>query len=134
MAPRIHEPIKMVGWDIAHIYATLDPQETGKLRKIGTRLAEFCVDIQRVLKEFVVQATHLEGFDLPDPIAMAVALDSAVAPRTRHLFVAIETGSELCRGQTVVDHLMTTGDEPDVEVALEVSRERFLCILPDAVQ
>jgi purine nucleosidase len=48
--------------------------------------------------------------------------------------VAIETESELCRGQTVVDHLAVTKHEPNVEVVLEASREKFLRILYDAVR
>jgi purine nucleosidase len=127
-------PLKMVGWDVSHLYATFNPQEAEKLHNIGTPLAEFCVDIQKVLNEFCVEEMNLNGFDLPDPLAMAVALDPAVATRTKPLFVAIETDSELCRGQAVVDHLMVTKHEPNVEVVLEVSRERFLRILYNAVR
>jgi purine nucleosidase len=126
-------PLKMVGWDASHLYAAFNSQEAEKLRNIGTPLSEFCVDIQKVLNEFCVEEMNLDGFDLPDPLAMAVALDPAVATRTKPLFVVIETDSKLCRGQTVVDHLMVTKHEPNVEVVLEVSRERFLRILYDAV-
>jgi len=126
--------IKMVGWDVSYTHATFDPQEADRLRGIGTPVAEFCVDIQRVVNKFSVQKTTLDGFDLPDPIAMAVALDRAVATRTEPLFVAIETDSELCRGQTVVDHLPITEQEPNVAVVLEASRDRFLHILYDAVR
>lgn len=127
-------PLKMAGWDVAHTYATFGPQETEKLRNVGTPLAEFCVDIQKVLHKFAVEKTNLDGFDLPDPVAMAVALDPAVATRAKLHYVAIETESELCRGQTVVDHLMNTGHEPNVKVVFEISRERFLRILYEAVQ
>ena len=127
-------PIKMVGWDISYTFATFAPQEANRLRDIGTPVAEFCVDIQRVVNEYAVKQSKLDGFDLPDPIAMAVALDPAVATRTEPLFVAIETDSDLCRGQTVVDHLAITGQEPNVEVVLEASRDRFLRILYDAVR
>ena len=64
---------------------------------------------------------------------MAVALDGGVATRTQSLFVAIETDSELCRGQTVVDHQGVAGQAPNAEVVLDVSRERFLRMLYDAV-
>jgi len=77
---------------------------------------------------------HLEGFDLPDPLEIAVALDFAVATMTKPLYVAIKTESELCRGQTVVDHLAVTKQEPNVEAVLEASREKFLRILYDAVR
>ncbi len=77
--------------------------------------------------------THLAGFDLPDPITMAVALDPAVVTSNRRLFVDVETGSELCRGQTVIDFLGVTGREPNALVVLEASRERFLELLFRAV-
>jgi purine nucleosidase len=127
-------PIKMVGWDASLAHAIFNSQEMEDLRNVGTPLAEFCVDIQKVLNKFSVEELNLDGFDLPDPLAMAVALDPAVATETKFLFVAIETESELCRGQTVVDHLAVTKHEPNVEVVLEASRERFLRILYDAVR
>ena len=91
-------------------------------------------DIQKVLNEFSVEEMNIYGFDLPDPLAMAVAIDPAVATKTKHLYVAIETDSKLCRGQTVVDHLGVTKLKPNVEVVLEASREKFLRILYDSVR
>lgn len=127
-------PITMVGWDISYKYATFSPEDTAALRGIGTPLAEFCVDIQAVLDNFAREVTGLTGFDLPDPIAMAVALDPEVATGVEQLFVAVETGGEWCRGQTVVDHLRVTGCDPNTSVVLEASRERFLTLLHDAVR
>ena len=125
-------PLKMVGWDISRDHAVFTPEESAKLRDVGTALAEFCVDIQRViLNEWD------GGFELPDPIAMAIALDPAVATRSEHRFVAVETGGEWCRGQTVVDHHEITGldeYETNVEVVEEASRERFLELLYEAVR
>jgi purine nucleosidase len=64
---------------------------------------------------------------------MAVALDPAVATRTNRCYVAVETGSELCRGQSVVDHLHLLGRPPNAVVVVEASRERFLRMLFGAV-
>jgi purine nucleosidase len=125
-------PLKMVGWDISRKHAVFTPEESAKLRGLGTPLAEFCVDIQRVvLNEWD------GGFEVAGPIAMAVALDPAVATRTERRFVAVETGGEWCRGQTVVDHHEITGGgeyEPNVEVVEEASRERFLELLYEALR
>jgi purine nucleosidase len=126
-------PIKMVGWDISRTYAVFDPEDTAMLRAIDTPLARFCVDIQRTVEQFALTTTRLSGFDLPDPIAMAIALDPTVATRTRHCFVAIETVSKLCRGQSIVDRLHLLGREPNAEVVMEASREQFLRLLFDAV-
>jgi purine nucleosidase len=102
-------PLTMVGWDVSRTYAVFDPNEAARLRRLGTPLAEFCVDIQKVVNEFALNVTRLEGFDLPDPMAMAVALNPAVATLVKHLHVEVETSSSLCRGQTIVDHLQVTG-------------------------
>jgi purine nucleosidase len=86
------------------------------------------------VQQFALGTTQLAGFDLPDPIAMAVALDPAVATHTERCFVAIETRGDLCRGQSVVDRLGILGREPNAEVVLEASRERFLRMLFEAVR
>src|SRR5215203_2100818 len=125
-------PLKMVGLDISRKHAVFTPEESAKLRGVGTPLAEFCVDIQRVvLNEWDRRV------ELPDPIAMAVALDPAVSTRTERHFVAVETGGEWCRGQAVVDHHEITGGgeyKPNVEVVEEASRGRFLQMLHEAVR
>jgi purine nucleosidase len=120
-------PVTMVGWDISRTYAVLGPADSAALRAVDTPLAHFCVDIQRSVQQFALGTTKL------DPIAMAVALDPTVATHTERCFVAIETGGDLCRGQSVVDRLGILGREPNAEVVLEASRERFVQMLFDAV-
>lgn len=127
-------PLTMVGWDMSYRFAVFGPDDAAALRSIGTPLAAFCVDIQGTLDAYARDVSGLAGFDLPDPIAMAVALDPAVATETERRFVAIETGGEWCRGQTVVDVRGATGRAPNATVVLEASRERFLALLHDAVR
>jgi purine nucleosidase len=125
-------PLKMVGLDVSRKHASFTPDEAAELRGVGTPLAEFCVDIQRVVLD-----EWDGGFELADPIAMAVVLDSGVATMTERRFVAVETGGEWCRGQTVVHHQVLVGVgeyEPNVEVVEEASRERFLEMLYEAVR
>lgn len=126
-------PITMVGWDISRKYAVFNAEDRQRLRSAGTPLAEFCVDIQGTLDEYALTITKLEGFDLPDPIAMAVALDRSVIARAEHLYVTVDTESDLCRGQTVIDHLGVMNRPPNTEVVLEASRERFLALLQQSV-
>ena len=127
-------PITMVSWDVSRTYAVFDEKESERLRNVGTPLAHFCVDIQKTLCEFGQKQSRIGGFDLPDPITMAVALDPSVATLTKSFFVTIETGDGLCRGQSIVDHLMVTGNPANVDIVLEASREKFLHILHHAVQ
>lgn len=126
-------PITMVGWDVSQKYATFDDAEAERLRRISP-LGEFCVAIQTHLRKFGMEKLGLAGFDLPDPIAMAVAIDPAVARVVKRLHVEIETTSSLTRGAVVVDHLGITENPPNADIVLEASRDRFLEILYDAVR
>ena len=126
-------PIEMVGWDISRKYAAFDEDEQQTLRALGP-LGEFAVDTQATLNGWAREKTGLPGFDYPDPIAMAVALDPGVATSTRRLHVDVETRGELTRGQTVVDHLGLTEQPPNADIVLEASRERFLQLLRDALR
>jgi len=126
-------PITMVGWDVSQKYATFNDEQARELRSLSP-LGQFCVDIQTHLRRFGVEKLGLPGFDLPDPIAMAIALDPRVATVTKRLHVAIETQSELTRGATVVDHMGITSSEPNADVVLQASRERFVEILHAAVR
>jgi purine nucleosidase len=118
-------PLTMVGWDVSRKYAVFDDADAAKLRALGP-LGEFSVDIQRTLIEFCRTHTKLDGFDLPDPIAMAVAIDPAVATDVRRARVEVDTAT----GQTVVDEAAP----PNANVVVAASRERFLALLRDALQ
>lgn len=126
-------PITMVGWDISWKYATFDPQSTADLRNIGTPLAEFCVDIQSVLTQYAIEESNLPGFDLPDPITMAIAIDPSIAEFERY-HVDVITGDDLARGITSVDILGATGKAPQVDVAMKASHEKFVAMLHELVQ
>lgn len=127
-------PVTMVGWDISYKYAVFDTSDVRAFKEIGTPLAAFCMDIQSTVNQFSLQETKLAGFDLPDPITMAAALDPSTALRTERLYVEVETRDGLVRGQTIVDHAGLTGLPPNIDVVLEASRQRFLEILTAAVQ
>jgi purine nucleosidase len=117
--------LSMVGWDISRKYAVFDRAQAAELRSVG-RLGAFAVDIQAVLTTFTAEATHLAGFDLPDPIAMGYALDPTIATDVRHLNVVVETRGEYTRGATVCDLTGYSGRAPNVDVVLEASRDAFV--------
>jgi purine nucleosidase len=126
--------LELVGWDVSRTYAVFDGDDADALRAVGTPLAALCVDIQRVLVEFCHTETHLAGFDLPDPIAMAYAIDPAVAIERLRLHCAVECESELTRGMVVMDLLGLTDAEPNSLVVTTADRERFVAMLYDAVR
>lgn len=126
-------PLEFVGWDVSRRDAVFTPAEADDLRSIGTPLAEFCVDIQRQVIEFCVNTTKLAGFDMPDPIAMAVALDPSVALEVRRLHCAVETESNLTFGMVVMDLLEFSPHLANVDVVMRADRAKFEQILRAAI-
>ncbi|MCY3832977.1 MAG: nucleoside hydrolase [Chloroflexi bacterium] len=122
----------MVGWDISWKYATFDAEQADEIRRIGTPLAEFAVDIQATLAEFSKTENALPGFDLPDPIAMAAAIDPAIA-EYGEFRVDVTTGEGLERGMTVVDVLGVTKRKPQMRVAASADRQAFVDMLKRSV-
>ena len=121
-------PITLIGWDISTASATFDAEQAAQIRAIGTPFSEFAVDIQAVLNRYAQTETHLPGFDLPDPIAMAVALDPSIAA-TAERFVEVAIGDGPARGPDVVDWLLVTGRPTNAEVVTHVDREAFVSML-----
>jgi purine nucleosidase len=126
--------LEFVGWDISRTEAVVTPQESAMIRSLGTERANFSVDIQHVLEKFCAEETHLNGFDLPDPIAMAYAIDTSVATEVHHWYLASETSSELTRGMVVMDTLGVMHQEPNAFVVTRASHEKFMSMLVDALQ
>jgi inosine-uridine nucleoside N-ribohydrolase len=118
-------PITMVGWDVSRQYAVFDDAAQDELRALGP-LGAFSVDIQKTLIEFCRTKTKLDGYDLPDPIAMAVALDRTVATETARARIEVDP-------ETAQTHLRADG-EPQVDVVTAASRERFVALLRDALR
>lgn len=125
--------IEFVGWDISRHFAVVEPEFAEELRALGTPLAEFCIDIQRIVAEFCATETKLAGFDLPDPIAMAYAIDPAIGTEVRRLHLTVETESELTRGMVVMDLLGLTHADPNASVVTQADRPRFIEMLRSAL-
>ena len=119
-------PLEFVGWDISRRDAVIVPAEAQRLRAIGTPLAEFCIDIQAVVAAFCEHDTKLAGFDMPDPIAMAYAIDPDVATETRRLHLEVECESTVTRGMVVMDLLGFTRREPNALVVMHADHGRFI--------
>ena len=126
--------LEFVGWDISRLYAAVSPAQARKIRAIGTPLAEFSIDIQRILVEFCAKETHIDGFDLPDPIAIAYAINGNIATEFRDMFLTVETSSPLTLGMVVMDTLGVLHQVPNARVVTRADSELFISMLTDAMQ
>lgn len=126
-------PVTMVGWDVSRKAAAFEPAELAELRAIGTKRAAFAVDILAALRRFMIAISGRDAIDLPDPIAMAVALDPAVATDVRRLPVIVDTSHGPSAGATLVDHYRLSGLPATVDVVFAADRAKFLAMLRQAL-
>ena len=110
----------MVGWNISRLYAVMTPAEQAVIGTLGS-LGVFTQQINVCVDEHARQH-GLAGYDLPDPIAMAIAIDPSVATRSHWQRVDVTLDGEHDRGCTriVGDHTI-----PLTEVIWEADEQRF---------
>ena len=102
--------VELIGWQLCRGAANLDASDIARVRQLDTKLAHFAIDINRVAMESNLTQCGEIGIPLPDPVAMAVALDPTIALESSPHRVEVETASELTRGMTVVDRLNVSRD------------------------
>jgi purine nucleosidase len=132
----LHSGMKLefVGWDISRKFAVITPAESRMLRAMDTPYATFAIDIQQVLEKFCANETHLAGFDLPDPIAIAYAINAGVADEVREMHLVVETDSPTTEGMVVMDTLGVMHESPNALVVTSARHDVFMSMLMDALE
>jgi purine nucleosidase len=103
------DTVTWIGWDASRQGAVMTPDRQRRLRELGTPLAAFADRINRAVEAWATEVTGLPGYDLPDPLAMAVALAPDLVRRYETAQVGVATGDE-ARGQLLVDRRRTATD------------------------
>lgn len=121
--------VTFVGWDMSRRHAVITPNEQAHIRGLGP-LGQFAVDINRCVDEFARNHSGLAGYDLPDPLAIAVAIDPQVATQTSdvHLDIGLD---EAGRGGTFIDHRLVA-EAPNATVVTDIDEVRFKRMLTEA--
>src|SRR5271156_3145454 len=109
-------PIEMVGWHVSRGPSVLTDDEIAAIEALGTAKAKFAIESNSRARDAYRVQTGEVGLSLADPTAMAVALDRSVGLAWSRHRVAIESGSRLTRGMTVVDRLNVSAGANNVEV------------------
>jgi purine nucleosidase len=121
----------MVGWNISRLYAVMYPADQALLGTLGP-LGEFCEQINVCVDRYA-RETGLPGFDLPDPIAMAIAIDPLIATRVEALGIEINcdvTGD--ARGHS--GPVEVDDSHPPITVVWEANESAFKRMLFSACQ
>src|SRR5271163_2568723 len=69
-------PIELVGWHLCRGEAVLNPSDIQQVLGFGTPVAKFAVECNSRAQEAFLEQSGEHGISLPDPVAMAVALEA----------------------------------------------------------
>jgi purine nucleosidase len=109
-------PIELVGWHLCRYEAALSLTEIQRVLAFNNPVARFAIECNSRAQEAYLEQTGAHGISLPDPVAMALALDPSIVTSQSEHFLEVETKSELTRGMTVVDRLNVAANERNREV------------------
>jgi purine nucleosidase len=108
-------PVELVGWQLSRHDAVLNASDIQLILSFNNPIAKFAIECNRTGQHAYFVQTGEHGICLPDPVAMAVALDPSILLSQSEHFLEVETESELTRGMTVVDRLNVADDERNRE-------------------
>ncbi|MEV0829032.1 nucleoside hydrolase [Nonomuraea rubra] len=123
--------VTWIGWDVSRKYAVMTPDDQRHLEGLGTPLAAFAHRVNRAVADWARDVTGLAGYDLPDPVAMAVALRPELVLGSEQAHVDVAVGDET-RGQLVIDR-RRAAPPPNLTLVRRVDEHGFKQLLFDAL-
>jgi purine nucleosidase len=98
--------IEMVGWELCRGEANLLEADMRYCREvINTPMSHFAIDCKKSAIEANRQLLDDPALPLPDPVAMAIAIDPTMCTRSSRHYVEVECEGIYTRGMTVVDQM-----------------------------
>ena len=120
-------PITMVGLEVtAQALVTMEDAE--RIRELDTPASRAAADLITQEVQWFVDHLGWSGGQIYDACAVAACIDPDVIT-TQAMHVDIELRGELTRGRTVCDSSGLHGGAPNVDVGVEIDRDRFLALM-----
>lgn len=118
-------PIEMVGWELCRGEANLLDEDMRYCKEvINTPLSHFAIDCNASAIKANRGWLGDPSLPLPDPVAMAIAIDPTICTRSSKHYVEIECEGTFTRGMTVVDQLdITNSSAESVEMWQTIVRK-----------
>jgi purine nucleosidase len=114
-------PIELVGWQLSRGTAVVNAAEMEEILALETNLAHFAIQSNSIAAAAYKIQTGEEGIALPDPVAMAILLDPALALVSSSHYMDVQVDSGITRGMSVVDRLGVAKDARNRAVWNEVA-------------
>ena len=120
-------PITMIGLDVTHKAILLD-EERVAMAAAGGRVSRVMADLLGYYQRFHRRLYGWKGGPIHDAVAVAHVAHPGLVTTVR-TNVVIELTGDHTRGRTVADLRGVTDREPNVDLGMDIDRERFIRIL-----
>ena len=111
--------------------------ESQEIRAIGTPVAEAAADLldQRIKAYDMFQPQKIAGSTPPhDAIVVAAVIDPDILRDVQWRRVDVDFGGGICDGRTMVDCRVYPDHSPNIHIAFDCDRERFVKLLYDTLK
>lgn len=122
-------PTVMMPLDVTH-QALTTAARVAAIRDLGTPVGAATAALLEFFERFDEEKYGTDGGPLHDPCVIAYLLNPRLFAG-RHCNVAVETGSELTMGMTVVDWWRVTDRQPNAMVMRRIDHEGFFALLTE---
>lgn len=122
--------VTFVGWDVSRKYTVMGADDQAALAALGTRRAGFVNDINASVNAFCEAITGLPGYDLPDPVTMAVALRPGLITESEEAAVEVISNGP-GRGTLLIDRRPGARPAPNVRLVTAVDEAGFKAMLTE---
>lgn len=109
----------LVSWE-ATIHNPLPLPDYDRLAALNTPRGRFFRGITESTRDFADAVRGAHDFMIPDPLAMAVALDPSLITDSYDAYTEVELGGRLARGMTVIDHDSKLGKPDNATVVTRI--------------
>ncbi|WP_433435061.1 nucleoside hydrolase [Nonomuraea sp. CA-141351] len=123
------DKVTWIGWDVSRKDAVMTPADQLRLEQLDTPMAAFAHRVNRKVAAWARNVTGLDGYDLPDPVAMAVALRPELIVEQEQVHVDVSLGDETC-GQLIIDR-RRSAPAPNLTLVRRVDERGFKQLLFD---
>lgn len=118
-------PITVVGWDASMDGTFITQEDIDYLLSQNSPIANFCVRCNDSLKEFNFRRLGKIGFDLPDPVTMAVAIRPDIMKTYVDTYAHVEYRSEAMYGHVMMDVLNVSKKPANIRLCTSLDAQKF---------
>ncbi len=113
----------MLSWETT-LRHPFDWEQYDRLTVQSSAAARFFMETTAGTVAFLRRFRDLQGYLLPDPLAMAVALEPDIVQTSEQHYVTVELQGAHTRGQTVIDYFGLLQRDPNVTIVTGLDTQR----------